>query len=41
MFMNRVLRRIFGPNEDVVQEAEEDHIVTTFITLTLHLILSV
>jgi hypothetical protein len=39
MFENKVLRRLYGPLERKWQEAEENCIMRSFITSTLHKIL--
>jgi hypothetical protein len=36
VFENRVLRRVFGPEREKWREAEEDCIMRSFITCTLH-----
>jgi hypothetical protein len=38
VFENRVLRRIFGPKRDEVQETGENCIMRSFITCVLYLI---
>jgi hypothetical protein len=39
MYENRVLRRIFGPEEGLSDKCGEDCIMRSFITFTLHKIL--
>jgi hypothetical protein len=36
---NRVMKKIFGPEMEKLQEAREDCIMRNFITFTLHQIL--